>query len=146
MSSELAVGLHIVGFLTARRGEPITSETLAETYGTSPVVIRRVLSKLSKAGLVETRRGVGGGSVLAQDSAACTLRDVYEAVVEDQPLLRRPPRDGSGVAKVLADYINDLYGEAEEALLSRLGSVTVEEMDATVRPRICRVLRRAKKK
>ena len=142
MSSDLAVGLHIVGFLTARRGEPVTSEVLAETYGTSPVVVRRVLSKLSSAGLVESRRGVGGGSVLAQDAASFTLREVYEAVAGDQQLLRRHPGDESGVAKVLADYINGLCDEAEEALLERLGAVTIEELDAAVRPRICRLLRK----
>lgn len=141
MSSDLAVGLHIVGFLTARRGEPVTSQALAETYGTSPVVIRRVLSKLSRAGLVETRRGFGGGSILAKNAAAFNLRDVYEAVSEDQQLLRRHPGNESKVAKVLADFINDLYGEAEEALLGRLEAVTVEQMDLAVRPRICRVLR-----
>ena len=144
MGSDLAVGLHIVGFLTSRRGEPVTSEVLAETYGTNPVVIRRVLSKLSHAGLVETRRGVGGGSVLAGDAGDFSLREVYEAVAEDQHLLRRHPDNESGVAGVLADYINDLYADAEEALLARLGEVTVEQMDLAVRPRICRILRQQK--
>lgn len=142
MNSDLAVGLHIVGFLAARGGESITSATLADTYGTSPVVIRRVLSRLNKAGLVHSRRGAGGGSVLARDPAAVNLRDVFQAVVEEQQLLRRHPSDGPGVAQILADYINGLYAEAEEALLDRLASVTVEEMDSVVRPRICRVLRR----
>ncbi|MEN1681484.1 MAG: Rrf2 family transcriptional regulator [Planctomycetota bacterium] len=142
MNSDLAVGLHIVGFLTARGGDPVTSVTLAETYGTSPVVIRRVLTRLSKAGLVETRRGAGGGATLARDAADCTLRDVYDAVAHGQSLLRRHPGEESGVARVLAGYINQLYDEAEEALLGRLESVTVAEMDAVVRPKVCRAIRR----
>ncbi|MEM6798707.1 MAG: Rrf2 family transcriptional regulator [Planctomycetota bacterium] len=144
MNSDFTVGLHVVGYLTARGGEPVTSETLAETYGTNPVVVRRVLSKLSRAGLVETRRGVGGGSVLAGDASAFTLRDVYQAVTEDQELLRRHPGDESGVAKVMADYINALYDDAEEALLKRLESVTIKQMDAAIRPRACRAIRRSR--
>ena len=138
MKSDFTIGLHIVGYLTARRGEPLTSEALASSYGTSPVVIRRVLSKLSQAGLVETRRGVGGGSVLAVPPEQMDLRQVFEAVSGSTELLKRHPGDESGVAKVLADYINDLYGEAEEALMQRLASVSVKEMDSVVKPRICK--------
>lgn len=142
MNSDLAIGLHIVGFLTARSGEPLTSETLASTYGTSPVVVRRVLSKLKQAGLVETRRGSGGGSVLAHKPSRINLRQVYEAVSDNQELLRRHPGDETGVAKVLAEYINDLYSEAEEALMRKLESVTVQQMDAVVKPQICSQLSR----
>ncbi|MEL6105682.1 MAG: Rrf2 family transcriptional regulator [Planctomycetota bacterium] len=137
MNSDLAIALHIVGFLTASDGRSLTSETLASTYGTSPVVVRRILSKLSKAGLVETRRGSGGGSLLARSSDQIDLRQVYEAVSENTQLFRRHPGDESGVARVLADYIDELYAEAEEALMAKLESVSVKQMDAIVKPRIC---------
>ncbi len=144
MNSDLAIGLHIVGFLTARGGEPLTSETLAETYGTSPVVVRRLLSKLSQAGLVETRRGVGGGSVLAREPSKINLRQIYNAVSENSQLLGRHPGDESGVAQVLADYINDLYAQAEESLMKKLESVSVEQMDSVVRKQICGQLKNKK--
>ncbi|MEL7499149.1 MAG: Rrf2 family transcriptional regulator [Planctomycetota bacterium] len=141
MNSDLAIGLHIVGFLSSRDGDPLTSEVLAATYGTSPVVIRRVLSKLSQAGLVETRRGSGGGSVLARKPSKINLRQVFEAVCETSELLRRHPGTESGVAEVLAGYINDLYAEAEEALMRKLQKVTVKQMDDVVKPLICAQMR-----
>lgn len=143
MTSDLAIGLHVLGFLTARGGEPLSSETLAVTYGTSPVVVRRVLLKLKAAGLVESRRGVGGGTVLARDASAITLRDVYEAVAGGGELLRRHPGAASGPSQVLARYINRIYDEAEAALLERLDTMTIEQMDAEVRPEICKVLERS---
>ncbi|MEL7061482.1 MAG: Rrf2 family transcriptional regulator [Acidobacteriota bacterium] len=138
MNSDLTVALHVMGCLTAFSGKAVTSERLAQIYGTNPVVVRRVISKLNKAGLVQTRRGAGGGSVLARRPASINLRQVFEAVAgTDSPgLLRRHPGEESPVAGVLAGFINDLYSEAEEALLQRFESVTVEEMDQTVRPRI----------
>lgn len=141
MNSELAIGLHIVGFLTARQSEPLTSNVLAETYRTSPVVIRRVLSKLVRAGLVETRRGSGGGSVLAKKPSKINLRQVYEAVSENTEVLRRHP-GAESVSEVLAEYINDICSEAEEAMLRSLEAVTVEQMDSVVKPRICALLQR----
>lgn len=136
VNSDLAIGLHIVGFLTSRQGEPLTSELLADTYGTNPVVIRRVLTKLQRAGLIATRRGIGGGSTLAREPSAINLRQVYEAVTDNAQLLRRHPGHDSGVAQILGSYINELCSEAEAALLERLESVTAEQLDAEVRPRI----------
>ncbi|MEM6796611.1 MAG: Rrf2 family transcriptional regulator [Acidobacteriota bacterium] len=138
MNSDLTVALHVMGFLTASGGQALTSEILARTYGTNAVVIRRVVSKLNKAGLVKTRRGSGGGSALARSPSSITLRHVFEAVATTEPpeLLRRHPGQESPVAKVLAGFINDFYGDAEEALLKSFESVTIEEMDRVVRPKI----------
>ena len=140
MNSDLTVALHVLGFLTSCPGA-VTSETLARTYGTNPVVVRRVLSKLRKAGLVETRRGSGGGSSLARSSDAINLRQVFEAVSESTELLRRHPGKESPVAQILAGFINDIYLEAEEALLEKLESATIAEMDQQVRPKIFATLR-----
>ena len=119
----------------------MTSEVLARTYGTHPVVLRRVLAKLKRAGLVSTRRGVGGGSVLARDAADIHLGEIYEAIRERPEILGRHPGDsdeaGCGpVAQIVATYVNELTAEAEQALLGRLAAVTVEQMDIEVRGRI----------
>lgn len=137
MNSQLTIALHIVGFLTSRRGAPLTSEVLAQTYGTSAVVLRRVLAKLQRAGLVDTRRGVGGGSVLARSADKMNLREVYEAVTEESDLLpRHPGVDRNGVAPIVAEYVNELYEEAELALLRRLEQVSVAQMDQVLGTRI----------
>ena len=153
MDSQLTIALHILGFLASRDGEALTSEVLARTYGTSPVVLRRVLAKLQRAGLVETRRGVGGGSVLAREATSINLRDAYEAVVGEPRMLRRHPggrhtggrhtgdravaeTSSSVVAPILARFVNGVFAEAEQALLAKLEAVTVAEMDSVVRDQI----------
>lgn len=138
MNSQFPIALHILGFLTARGGEPLTSEVMASTYGTSPVVLRRVLAKLQQAGLVETRRGVNGGSLLARHPSTIDLRQVYLAVNADPELLVRHPECEGRIERVLSGYINGVIGTAEEALLAELEAVTIEQMDAEVRARIRR--------
>ncbi|MCG8459698.1 MAG: Rrf2 family transcriptional regulator [Holophagales bacterium] len=137
MNSQLPIALHIMGFLASRNGEALTSEVLAKTYGTSPVVLRRVLVKLKRAGLVRTKRGARGGSVLARDAIAITLREVYEAVSDDSKLMPEYSKGCSGkVAPILAEYVNSLFADAEEALLAKLEETTVARMDSHVRGRI----------
>ncbi|MEM6338180.1 MAG: Rrf2 family transcriptional regulator, partial [Bacteroidota bacterium] len=129
-NSQFTIALHILGFLAYRDGKPLTSDTLARTYGTSPVVLRRVLAKLQRAELVNTQRGPGGGSVLARSASAITLREAYEAVADDAQILPRHPGDcGVGPAAVLAEYVNGHCAEAEQVLLERLETVTIAEMD-----------------
>ncbi len=141
MNSQVTIALHIVGFLASRDGEPLTSDRLARTYGTSPVVLRRVLAQLQRSGIVDTQRGKGGGSVLARSADEISLKDVFEAVSAGSGLIPRHPGDGEGgVAPIVAGYINELYADAERAFFDTLGEVSVASMDRTVRRRIIEAL------
>lgn len=142
MNSQLPIALHIVGFLASANGTPLTSEKMASVYGTSPVVLRRVLNKLRQAGLVQTQRGVNGGSVLAKSPSAINLREVYESIQDDKSLLPEYSTKCSGTAApVLGNYLDELFAQAEEALLAKLEGVTVAQMDRVVRRRIMRAVR-----
>lgn len=147
VNHQFPMALHILGFLTARDGRPLTSEVMADTYGTSPVVLRRVLAKLQRAGLVETRRGAGGGSLLARDPKAITLRDAYDAVTDDPSVLCRHPDDcEDSVASTLGRFVNSVMGDAEQAMLAELEAVTIAEMDARVRGPVGAILRRQRRR
>ena len=137
VNSQFPIALPILGFLAARGGGPLTSEVLADTYGTSPVVLRRVLAKLQRAGLVETRRGAHGGSVLGRDPSTINLRQAYEAVNADPQVLARHPECDGRVERAMAEFVNGLMGDAEAALLAQLEAVTFEEMDRHVRSILC---------
>lgn len=141
MNNQLPIALHIVGFLASNGGEPLTSETMARVYGTNPVLLRRVLSRLRRAELIQTRRGANGGSVLARAPEEINLREVFDAVRDSKPVLPEYPSNCSGVvAPILGGYLNELFAEAEEALLVKLEQVTVAEMDETVRGRIMQAM------
>jgi DNA-binding IscR family transcriptional regulator len=90
LSDALHVMAHLVG-----QAAPRTSEQLASCLPTHPVVIRRLLAQLHKAGLVRSTRGHGGGSQLARDAAAITLHDIYLAVGAP-PLVQVGARDAGG--------------------------------------------------
>lgn len=66
--------------LACRCDRETTSATLAYSVNTSPSFVRRILAKLSKAGLVKTATGKTGACWLARDAKAISLLDVYRAV------------------------------------------------------------------
>src|SRR5690349_523482 len=74
------VAVHIITALAYRDGESATSQQLAKSICTNPVVVRRLLSKLHQAGLIHCYPGKTGGCRLARSAEKITLFDVYTAV------------------------------------------------------------------
>ena len=138
MNQNLTIAAHTLGliaFITEREQRAVTSSEIAERVGTHAVVVRRVLANLSRAGLITSRRGPGGGSMLAKRPAQITLRDVWEAVsVEEGDIM--PRRCAAApcceIAPLMSVYLGQVYEEAEEALLERLALVTLEAMHASL--------------
>src|SRR5262245_37725708 len=77
-SSRFVVAIHVLSLL-GYFAEDQTSESMARSVNTNPVVIRRLLSLLRKAGLVRSQPGPGGGWQLTRPGSDITLRDVYAA-------------------------------------------------------------------
>jgi Rrf2 family protein len=81
VNTQFSIAVHIMAALGhACGGRDVTSAYLAQSVNTSPSFVRRVLAKLSKAGLVDTARGKAGSCWLARDAKKISLRDIYEAV------------------------------------------------------------------
>ncbi|MBI5247440.1 MAG: Rrf2 family transcriptional regulator [Elusimicrobia bacterium] len=79
-NSKFAVAVHALAVIAHHSDERHTSRAIAGSVATNPVVIRRLLSQLAKAGLVESAHGAKGGFTLAKPAARITLLDVYHAV------------------------------------------------------------------
>ena len=77
-SSRYSIAVHILS-LVALSPSSCTSEFIAESVQTNPVIIRRIIGKLKKAGLVHVRAGAGG-TYLQKELGEITLLDVYRAV------------------------------------------------------------------
>ncbi|MDA5092560.1 Rrf2 family transcriptional regulator [Aliiroseovarius sp. KMU-50] len=141
LNSQLIIASHILAVLAHHRDDgAITSDMLAEGFGTNPVVIRRVLSQLKKAGLIESRPGAGGGSILARPPEKISLRDAYGAVDDGSGgFLFRPRgqcREGVDIAPIIGEYLNELAVDAKETLLQSLEKVSIADLTSEIGNRI----------
>ncbi|MFB7310893.1 Rrf2 family transcriptional regulator [Streptomyces sp. NPDC058232] len=132
-NSRLTIAAHALAWigLYQRQGHEVaTSEQIGSSANTNPVVIRRLLGELRRAGLVESRRGVGAGWSLTRGLESMTLLDVYEAV-EDGPLFamhRAAPDEGCVVGHGIQPAMQGIYAGIEETLRSELARVTLEDV------------------
>lgn len=122
----------------AQADAPLTSEVLARSMDTNPVVIRRILAGLRERGYVASGKGRGGGWTLARDLSEITLRDVYLALGSPELLAigNRTDRPGCLVEQAVNARLSKAFDEAEERLLSAFGEVTLATLNDEVGERM----------
>lgn len=79
-SDAIALALHAAAYLAAFPGSLCQEQVMSSALGVSKDHMVKVLQKLARAGLVETKRGPKGGVQLARDAKNIRLMDVYEAI------------------------------------------------------------------
>ena len=79
-NTQFSIAVHLMAGLGDRCGQDTKSCDLAASVNTSASFIRRVLAKLSKAGLVKTTTGHSGACWLAREPSQITLLEIYNAV------------------------------------------------------------------
>lgn len=131
ISSRFSIGAHILSLLAVRPQDHHTSEWLAGSVGTNPVVIRRVLGYLKRAGLVHVKAG-SGGATLARGLSEITLLDVYRAVdsVEEGNLfhIHEQPNPACPVGANIERVLRLMVFKAQAAMEGVLAAVTMAEL------------------
>jgi Rrf2 family protein len=134
-SVQFTVAAHIMAALGYKHGEEISSATLAESVNADPTFVRKSLSKLSKAGLVVTKRGKSGASVLARPPRQITLLDIYRAsaappafAIHSYPIDKRCP-----VSCHLKECMSGLLYEAQNSFERSLAKITLARLVGQIR-------------
>ncbi|MEU8241228.1 Rrf2 family transcriptional regulator [Actinoplanes missouriensis] len=132
-NSRLTIAAHALAWLelARRRGRPsLTSDEVAASVNTNPVILRRSLGDLRRAGLVTARRGTGAGFALARPAEEITLDDVWLAV-EAEPLLalhHSEPNRECPVGRGIRPVLTDVYDEATDAFRAVLARQTIADI------------------
>ena len=96
VNQKFSVSVHIMMALDLHRNDEIlmNSEMLSQSIQTNPAVVRRIMTKLVEAKLVESFKGKSGGVRITRPADKINLKDIYLAV-EEQPLVNthQPPKN-----------------------------------------------------
>ncbi len=80
ITSRFTIAIHTIICVAYYSDEyKVTSELIAKSTHTNPVIIRRILGQLKEAGLVEVKAGVGG-AYITKPLSDITLLDIFNAV------------------------------------------------------------------
>lgn len=119
--------MHSMVHLTSNPDVQSTTAEIAKAFEASKHHLAKVHQRLTKAGLIVSYRGPGGGVGLAKDPAAITLLDIYEVMegsLECSPCLFGndvcPRADCvlSGLLPGLAKQVRDYFARTTLAQLA----------------------------
>ena len=132
-NSRMTIAVHALAWmaLAQRQGHAVlTSNQVADSVNTNPVIIRRCLGDLRQAGLVSVRHGAGAGWSLARAPAEITLLEVYDAVGQESPfgLHHTEPNLDCPVGKGIRPALSRIYGGIDRAVRQELALVSVADV------------------
>ena len=132
ISSRFTIALHIFACVdTFKNDRKVTSDFLAASINTNPVIIRRILTQLKKAGLIIVARGTGGIEV-TRELSEISFYDVYQAIepVEDGNLFRfhEGPNPQCPVGRHIHDLLDDKLNAIQTAMEKKKKKYTLEDL------------------
>ena len=134
ISSRFTIAIHMLACMDVFKEEyKVTSDFLASSINVNPVIIRKILSQLKDAGLIEVKRGPGG-AVIAKPLDEITFFDVYQSVdcIEENTLFHfhENPSPDCPVGRNIHNILDDKLVRIQEAMEQELKSITLADMNS----------------
>ena len=132
-NSRLTIATHALAWMAGHEhtgADWTTSEQIAGSVRTNPVVIRRLMAQLEKGGLVESRRGPGAGSRLARSPDEITLRQIDEALGTNATFAmhRNEPSPICPIAHGIRPALAPVYERVADAVRRELERTTLADV------------------
>ena len=128
ISDATALALHSMAHLALDPEGQSTTTEIAEVFEASRHHLAKVHQRLTKEGLIQSRRGPAGGVALAKDPSQITLLEIYEAM--EGSMLCNPclfgkdvcPRDNCMLASLLPRLALQIRDYFENTTLAQLAA------------------------
>ena len=117
-SVKFSDAIHILVYIEMLQGTDLSSEVIAKSVNANPVSVRRMMSRLKKAGLITSQSGKANPK-LSREASAISFYDIYQAIDEEQQIFRVDEKTapacivGGNIQGVLADKYNQLQRSVE---------------------------------
>ena len=138
MDMKFSVAVHVL-ILVSESPTPINSDQMAMSIGTNASYVRKILSLLKKAGIVDGHRGISGYTMLLPPEQL-TLLQIYQAVME-QPSphlldIHQNSSDRCVVGHYIRPVLSGMFSGVEDAFARALGEKTLADCIAGIQNRM----------
>ena len=132
ISSRFTIAVHIFVCIDTFKDDcKITSDFLASSVNVNPVIIRKILSQLKNAGLVEVQRGSGGTSI-SKPLEEINLLDIYFAVecIDNGELFHfhENPNHKCPVGRNIHNVLDSKLEQVQKALENELQKIILADI------------------
>ena len=137
VSSRFTMALHMFAcaIVFEGTGQKMTSDFMAQSIGTNPVVVRKLLQMLKAAGLLDVVRGTGGVKI-ARPLNTISFLDVYRAVecpsTERLFHFHENPNPSCPVGRVIHDLLDEKLTHIQSAMEAALDDLKLSDLQCTL--------------
>jgi len=121
-------GLRALMILAGQAGRSFTTEEIAARAGVPRNHMVKIVRELARAGFVRTRRGKGGGFMLARDAAEITLGQVARRLEAGSALVECFRADGGDCRLTPGCRLRRHLEGAQEAFFASLDAVPLSDI------------------
>ena len=129
-ATRFSVAVHVLALIDYLDGKRLPSEAIAGSVGTNASFVRRLLSMLARAELVESSPGIAGAR-LARPAGKITLLDIYRAVdmeEEHRLAIHGDPDPCCIVGRYIEGALDAVIAPAEQAFETQLKRRTLADV------------------
>ncbi len=138
MDTRFSSAIHIL-IMIAGAETPMTSEQIAESVGTNASYIRKITGLLKKQGIIDSRQGISGFSLLVKPEELSLLR-IYQTIAETEQVhvfdLHQNPNDECIVGRHIQPVLSDVFRGIEEKAEQELKKTTLADCMQIMKMRI----------
>ena len=136
VNTQFSIAVHVLAAI-AHYENSFTSETLAGSVNASPIFVKRILGKLSKAELVKSAVGKSGGYSLTRSPKSISLLDIHHAVNPPEAFAIHTYEKVKGciVSCNIKEVMGDVLVGAQKALENDLKKMSLADVVSKIRIR-----------
>jgi len=120
-SNKLSDGVHILAYVEICKDGDLSSSTIASSIESNPSLVRRMMSRLTKAGLLVSSPGKVAPK-LGRPASEITLLDVYQVMEDNHNLLHVDEKTnpacivGGNIQQTLTGIYQKIQSDAEKSM------------------------------
>ena len=135
ISGRFTMAIHMFTCIDTFSEQKMTSDFMAASIGTNPVIVRKLLQQLKAAGLIEVSTGTGGVTI-TRPLDKITFLDIYRAVecTPDEELFHfhENPNSNCPVGKNIHRVLDDRLLQVQKAMEDKLAEMTLADVKKDV--------------
>ena len=135
ISSRFTMAIHMFACIDTFSDQKMTSDFMAASIGTNPVIIRKLLQQLKAAGLIKVSRGTGGVTI-TRPLDQITFLDIYKAVecTPDEELFHfhEIPNSTCPVGRNIHRVLDGRLLQVQKAMEDKLAGMTLADVKKDV--------------
>ncbi len=129
MDTRFSSAIHTL-IMIAGAETPMTSDQIAKSVGTNASYIRKITGLLKKQGIIDSRQGISGFTLLVEPEKLSLLR-IYQAIAETEEVhvfdLHQNPNDECIVGRHIQPVLTDVFRGIEEKAEQELNNTSLAD-------------------